>query len=190
MAKRNVEDEIQDGGVKHQEVDLSESSIYGKDAEAELERFAPEDIATNATIDRLEEITGGADEETRPVTGELGRQPSPKFDVLDASTDEEIDALELDLTQEDERPDARDGSGRIVDDVAEERLAEFTEVGRDLDDEGAESVVPGLDDTSQVLREHHPNTEFGRADAIVEGNFDESRDEELEERKVDEGTAG
>lgn len=114
--------------------------------------------------------------------------------AFDAAMDEEIDALQLDLTQEEARPRRRSGaaygSGRIVDDVAEERLAEFTEVGRDLDEEGAESFVPGLDDTSQVLREHHPNTEFARADAIVEGNFDEPRDEELEERGVDEGTAG
>ncbi|HTJ31168.1 MAG TPA: hypothetical protein VL346_11740 [Acidobacteriaceae bacterium] len=114
--------------------------------------------------------------------------------AFDAATDEEIDALQLDLTQEDERPRRRSGaaygSGRIVDDVAEERLAEFTEVGRDLDEEGAESLVPGLDDTSQVLREHHPHAEFARADAIVEGNFDEPRDEEREERGVDEGKAG
>lgn len=183
MAKRSVEDE-----TPRQAVDLSESSVYGKDAEAEMDRIAPEDIATTATIDRLEEMTGGDEEDltSLPATGRVGRA----IDALDASTEEEIDALKLDLTQEDERPNARDGSGRIVDDVAEERLAEFTEVGRDLDDEGAESLLPGLDDTSQVLREHHPNTEFGRADAIVEGNFDESRDEQLEERKVDEGTAG
>ncbi|HEY9127162.1 MAG TPA: hypothetical protein VIM62_08540 [Acidobacteriaceae bacterium] len=183
MAKRSAEDE-----VSSVDVDLSESSVYGNDAESEEEQFAPEDIATTATIDRLEEITGGADEEEEqlPVTGRLDRQ----IDALDASADEEIDALQLDLTQEDERPNRRDGSGGIVDDVAEERLAEFTEVGRDLDEEGAESVVPGLDDTSQVLREHHPNTEFARADAVVEGNFDEPRDEELDERKADEGTAG
>jgi hypothetical protein len=188
MAKRSAQDEIQQEETKRQEVDLSESSIYGKDAEADVERFAPDDIATTGTIDRLEEITGGdgKDRESLPVTGRLGRQ----IDALDASTDEEIDALQLDLTQVDERSNARDGSGRIVDEVAEERLAEFTEVGPDLEDEGVLDVVPGLDDTSQVLRDHHPNTEFGRADAVVEGNFDEPRDEELEERKVDEGTAG
>lgn len=121
-----------------------------------------------------------------PVTDKLAQ----KINALDASTDEEIDALELDLTQEDERSNSRDGSGLIVDDVAEERLAEFTEVGPDLPDEGVLSVVPGRDDTSKILRKHHPNTVGARSEAIVEGNLDEPRDEEVGERMADEGTAG
>jgi hypothetical protein len=51
-------------------------------------------------------------------------------------------------------------------------------------------VVPGRDDTSETLRRHHPNTDVARADAVVEGNLDEPRDEEVGERMVDEGTAG
>src|SRR5271163_2015754 len=51
----------------------------------------------------------------------------------EASLDEEIDALTLDLTQEGEDSVSSDGSGRIVDELAEERLAEITEVGPDLD---------------------------------------------------------
>jgi hypothetical protein len=172
--------------TRHDAADLSESSIYGNQAEDEEQSFAPGDIATEATIDRLEQITGGAETEVLPVTGRLAQ----KINALDASTDEEIDALELDLTQEDERSNSRDGSGLIVDDVAEERLAEFTEVGPDLPDEGVLSVVPGRDDTSKILRKHHPNTVGARSEAIVEGNLDEPRDEEVGERMADEGTAG
>src|SRR5579875_3868611 len=57
----------------------------------------------------------------------------------EASLDEEVDALQQDLTQSEEEPASADGSGLINDEVAEERLAEITEVGPDLDEEGAES---------------------------------------------------
>jgi N utilization substance protein A len=119
----------------------------------------------------------------------LSRDPELKrlSDQADAEAEEEIDALQLGLTQEDERPNARDGSGRITDEVAEERLAEVTEVGPLLDEEGAEALVPGREDTSAVLAEHHPNTEIARAEAVVEGNLDEPRDERREDVKVDEG---
>jgi hypothetical protein len=170
--------------ARHGEVDLSESSIYGKDAQ-EQEVGSVEDVATDAAIDRLEAVTGGADDPAI-YGGRLGRQ----IEALDASTAEELDALEVNLRQEDERPNSRDGSGRIVDDVAEEQIAEFTEVGPDLDEEGAFPVAPGRDDTSAVLRRHHPNTDVTRADAVVEGNVEDVRSEELGERHVDEGTAG
>lgn len=175
---------------KRPEVDLSESSVYGNEPEPTPAR-SPADIATEATIDRLEEITGGADDErelgdSRLYEGRLGHA----VDQLDASTEEEIDALELDQYQTDARSDIRDGSGRIVDDVAEERLAEFTEVGPGLDEEGAESVAPGNEDTSETLRRHHPNTDIARSDAVVEGNLEpgeESRDETRGEPLTDEG---
>jgi hypothetical protein len=170
--------------TRHEEVDLSESSVYGKDTDAELQNTRPEDIATEATLDRLEAITGGADDEPGIYEGRLGRE----VEKLDASTDEEIDALRVNLSQTDERANARDGSGRVIDDVAEERLAEFTEVGPDLDEEGALSVAPGNEDTSAAIRRHHPNTEVARAEAVVEGNLDEPRDEERVERETDEGT--
>lgn len=108
---------------------------------------------------------------------------------LNATTDEEVDALRVDLFQEDERPNARDGSGRVVDDLAEAKVAEFTEVGPRADDRGAESLEPGRDDTSRTLRRHHPNTSIARAEDVVEGNLDEPREETRAERKVDEGTA-
>ena len=123
-------------------------------------------------------------EEGTPAGGLTAREK----DELDASTEEQIDALTVNLYQDDDRPDARDGSGRVVDEVAEERLAEITEVGPMLDGEGAESLDPGRDDTSAVLAEHHPNTEIARSEAVIEGNLDETRDEIRVDSKVDEGT--
>ena len=187
-------------GVANEEtgtgVDLSESSVYGKDETAPAARTG--DLADEATIDRLEEMVGGSlsvveapDESTddTDTTAALSRDPELKrlSDQADAEAEEEIDALKLGLTQEDERPDTHDGSGRITDEVAEERLAEVTEVGPSLDEEGAKSLTPGRDDTSAVLAEHHPNTEIARAEAVIEGNLDEPRDERREDVKVDEG---
>jgi transcription termination/antitermination protein NusA len=104
----------------------------------------------------------------------------------EASLDEEIDALKQDLTQSEEEPESADGTGIINDEVAEERIAELTEVGPDLDEEGAESVVPGRDDTSETLVAHETHPEAGEDDAVVEGNVEEVRDEEVEGKKVDE----
>jgi hypothetical protein len=183
---RNTREEGRGTGenARHGEVDLSESSIYGKDAQ-EQGAGSVDDVATDAVIDRLEAITGGA-EDPAMYEGRLGQ----RMEALDASTAEELDALEVNLRQEDERPNSRDGSGRIVDDVAEEQMAEFTEVGPDLDEEGALPVAPGRDDTSAVLRRHHLNMDITRADAVVEGNVEDVRNERLGDRHVDEGTAG
>jgi|GEM_PF-2270729 len=165
-------------------VDLNESSVYADDRGSSDSNLS-DDPATDTALDRLEAMTGGAD---KPVIAEgaLGQ----KFDELEASTEEELDALEINLLQEDERPNARDGSGLIVDDAAEERIARFTESDPMQSALGAISVEPGSDDTSATLRRHHPNTSIARSDAVVEGNFDEPMDETENERKVDEGTAG
>jgi len=165
-------------------VNLNESSVYADD-KSPLDPNQSDDLATDAELDRLETITGGADEPLI-AEGELGR----KLDELDASTNEELDALQVNLYQEDERPNARDGSGLIVDDAAEERIARFTESDPRESDIGAISVEPGRDDTSSVLRRHHPNTTIARSDAVVEGNLDEPMDETKSEPRADEGTAG
>src|SRR6202167_4144310 len=86
----------------------------------------------------------------------------------EASLDEEIDALQQDLTQSEEEPESADGTGIINDEVAEERIAELTEVGPDLDGEGAESVGPGRDDTSEVLVDHETKPEARGEDAVGE----------------------
>ncbi len=168
------------GHSRRADVDLSESSIYGNE-QAELDS---DDVATAERIDRLESITGGADDEPLVLEGKLGRQ----FDALDAGTDEELDALELDLVQDGDPFDARDGSGRVDDDVAEEQIAAFTEVGPMADDRGGESLAPGREDTSAVIRRHRAHFEADDdsdvdddSDAIVEGNIDPPLDEELEE---------
>jgi len=106
----------------------------------------------------------------------------------EASSEEEIDALKQDLTQSEEEPPSEDGSGRIDDEVAEERLAEITEVGPALDDEGAEAVVPGREDTSERLAELEANPEAAGDEAVVEGNVEEAGEEEVGEKKTDEGT--
>ena len=72
----------------------------------------------------------------------------------EASLAEEEEALRLDLTQEGEERASEDGTGIIEDDLSEEQLAEITEVGRDLDTEGAKAVAPGKHDTSEKLREN------------------------------------
>jgi len=145
-------------------VDLKESSVWGPES-----GDAADNDAMEADLDRLESVTGGADD---PVIaeGELGDQ----FDALDAGTDEEIDA--------------RDGSGIIVDDVAEERIGKLTETGPWEDAQGTASVSPGRDDTSSTLRRHHSNTEVSRTEDIVEGNMDEPRDEIKSDAMADEGT--
>ncbi len=71
----------------------------------------------------------------------------------EASLSEEEDALKLDLTQEGEEPPSEDGSGRISDEVAEEQIEEVTESGPAIEDDGAEPVVPGRQDTSEKLEE-------------------------------------
>jgi len=101
-----------------------------------------------------------------------------KLKAEEASLDEEIDALQQDLTQSEEEPASEDGSGLINDEVAEEELAEVTEVGPDLDEEGAESVAPGREDTSETLAEHELKPELAEEDdAVVEGNVEEVKDE-------------
>jgi N utilization substance protein A len=99
----------------------------------------------------------------------------------EAGLDEEIDALEQDLTQEGEQSVSEEGSGRIVDELAEERLAEVTEVGPDLDTEGGESLEPGRQDVSERIAEDQPHNlihgELLAEDAVLEGNTEEIKDE-------------
>ena len=97
-----------------------------------------------------------------------------------AQSDEEIDALTQGLTQSGERDISDNGSGLIHDELAEERLAEITEVGPDLDDEGAESVVPGRDDVSERLAENQVSDAGQDEDAVLEGNVEEVKDEGYE----------
>jgi hypothetical protein len=165
---------FEEGNGRRADVDLSESSVYGN-GQTELDS---DDVATADRIDRLESITGGVDEDPPVFEGRLRRQ----FDALDASTEEELEALKVDRLQGGDPLGARDGSGRVTDDVAEEQVATFTEVGPASDDRGGESLAPGREDTSATLRRHRLNSEAGgNSDAILEGNIDPPLDEGLEE---------
>ncbi len=119
--------------------------------------------------------------EAAEVTGEQAEAGAEAAELKaeEASLDEEIEALDQDLTQSEEEPESADGTGVIRDDVAEETLAELTEVGPDLDEEGAEAVSPGNEDTSAILAEHETRPEADD-DAVGEGNVEEVKDEEEE----------
>lgn len=142
-----------------------------------------EETITRDIIKRLEALTGEVDLPAL-FEGELGR----KIDELDATTDEEVDALQVDLLQEREIAEPSRGSGKIADDLSEEDLARFTEVGPDASIRGAKSVVPSREDTSETLARHHLKIENVPEDAIVEGNLDEPLDETRDDSEVDEGT--
>lgn len=146
----------------------------------------PEDLGNDSDVERVEVLAAGAEDQDDIEEGGLGE----KLNELAVTTEEEVDALRVNLLQDDYPPSTRDSSGRIVDDTAEERLAPFTEADPMQPDIGVVSVEPGRDDTSRVLRRHHPNTTIARSDAVVEGNLEEPMDETIMERKVDEGTAG
>ena len=101
--------------------------------------------------------------------------------IADVQAEEEIEALEQDLTQAGEDRPSEDGSGLITDELAEERLAEVTEEGKALEAEGGESLDAGREVTSEVLAEHYKGSE---SDEIAEADLDEPKDE-----KIDEGGA-
>lgn len=145
------------------------------------------DVSDAPTLERLEAIAGGADEDDPRLL--LDPELSGEADKLDAQTEEEVDALRVDLVQDGGASTTADSTGRVVDDTAEEQLARFTETGPMQADQGVVSVEPGRDNTSRILRRHHPNTDVARSQDVVEGNLDEPRDEQTTERKVDEGTA-
>jgi N utilization substance protein A len=113
-----------------------------------------------------------------------------EFDQFDASTAEEIDALEVNLLQDgDDIRDDDDGTGPIEDDVARDQIEGMTEVGPDLIDKGVESVSPGREDTSAALRRLRPTTRIARAEDQVESTSDEPRDEAFMDRESGEDTA-
>jgi len=146
----------------------------------------PDELDNDTDVERVEVLASGAEDSDDVDEDGLGE----KLSALAASTEEEVDALRVNLTQDDYPPSTRDSSGRVVDDTAQERLARFTEADPMQGDIGVVSVEPGRDDTSRILRRHHPNTTIAGSDAVVEGNLDEPMDETIMERKVDEGTAG
>jgi len=108
--------------------------------------------------------------------------------IEEAQSDEEIDALTLDMEGEREVvPDNRDGSGIIHDDLAGLRMEELTESGRDVGEFGVTTEVPGRDDTSETLARHSPNYDLARSETVDDGNVEEASQETRQDAKVDEG---
>jgi hypothetical protein len=160
--------------------DFTHSSVQGGRDDARRN-----DIGGPDALDRPAKVSGGA-EQPKAVRGDVARETAR----LNAQTEEEVDALRVNLVQDDDSmQNTRYGTGKIVDEVARDHMAGMTEVGRELDDKGVNSVVPGRDNTSSVLRRRHPDTGVARAQDVVEGNLEEPRDEGRMDRKVDEGTA-
>ena len=85
-------------------------------------------------------------------TAAEARAEAAKRKAEEASLDEEIDALEQDLTQSGEESE--------------------------LDGEGAESLVPGREDTSELLAEHQVHPEVDGDAGVIEDSVEEVRDEE------------
>jgi N utilization substance protein A len=76
----------------------------------------------------------------------------------DAELGEELDALKVDDADGGEEPASADGTGHVVDEIAQERVEELTESG-DYD-AGEVGVLPqdaGNDDTSARLRRQNPS---------------------------------
>ncbi len=93
--------------------------------------------------------------------------------IADAQLGEEVDALQVDNTDEPrEIPDQRDTSGWIVDELAHERMEELTESGTNVGDVGVLPQDPGRDDTSEKLQQNNPQEQrmpFGESeeDAVL-----------------------
>jgi transcription termination/antitermination protein NusA len=104
---------------------------------------------------------------------------------VEAQASEEIDALELNLTQSAAEPASSnpETTGPITDELAEERVAELTETGSMLDDQGAEALAPGHQELSL-----EPGLEVAPAETVVEGHGEEVPEENTIDRKADEGS--
>ncbi len=115
------------------------------------------------------------DAELNALEAEPGNDPELDREraIADAQLGEEIDALTVDNSVEPYDPgDQRDSTGRVVDEIAHERIEELTESGKEIGLVGVLPQDPGLDNTSAKLRENNPQDQrmpFGEAeeDAVL-----------------------
>jgi N utilization substance protein A len=128
------------------------------------QRPAGDDVVEASVLERDDVVTGaGEDNQRAPSQSDLeALDADAALDAerakADAELGEELDALEVNDTDGgDEIPDNRDGSGRVVDDVARERIEELTESGREVGDVGVLPQDLGRDDTSARLRRQNPS---------------------------------
>jgi hypothetical protein len=114
-------------------------------------------------LGRDDVVTGaGEDNERAPTRADLeALEADATLDEerakADAELGEELDALQVDDADgTNENPDNRDSSGRVVDEIARERMEELTESGREAGDVGVLPQDAGNDDTSARLRRQNP----------------------------------
>jgi N utilization substance protein A len=74
----------------------------------------------------------------------------------DAELGEEVDALEVNDSDGVDDTDQDDESGRVVDEIARERMEELTESGKEAGEVGVLPQDAGQDDTSRRLRKQNP----------------------------------
>jgi N utilization substance protein A len=127
------------------------------------QRPGGDDLVEAAVLDREDVVTGaGEDNERAPSRADLeALEADATLDEERAKSDaelgEELDALRVDDEDGgDEDPDNRDSSGRVVDEIARERIEELTESGRDAGEVGILPQDAGRDDTSARLRRQNP----------------------------------
>ena len=127
------------------------------------QRPGGDDLVEAAVLDREDVVTGaGEDNERAPSRADLeALEADATLDEERAKSDaelgEELDALRVDDEDGgDEDPDTRDSSGRVVDEIARERMEELTESGRDAGEVGVLPQDAGTDDTSARLRRQNP----------------------------------
>jgi N utilization substance protein A len=156
-----AEGEAPSGGASPAEI----SSDAVEQREESLVEQAPagSDRVAAAVLGREDVVTGqGEDNERAPSRRDLeALEADTALDEerakADAELGEELDALEVDDQDGDTViPDNRDGSGKVVDDIARERVEELTESGREVGDVGVLPQDPGREDTSKVLERHNP----------------------------------
>jgi N utilization substance protein A len=127
------------------------------------QRPGGDDLVEAAVLGRDDVVTGaGEDNERAPSRADLeALEADATLDEERAKSDaelgEELDALRVDNEDGgDEDPDTRDSSGRVVDEIARERIEELTESGGDAGEVGVLPQDAGNDDTSARLRRQNP----------------------------------
>ena len=109
--------------------------------------------------------------EERPAPAESAPAPEQNQQEAQAEnkaeTSEEVAALKQDLSQSGEESAPQDSSGAVHDEVAAEEISELTESGSKIENEGAEPVTAGTEDTSHELEAHKPHAE-GVPDEVAE----------------------
>jgi N utilization substance protein A len=149
----------------HEKVDI-EPSLAEQDLV--VARPGGEDVVEASVLDREDVVTedvvtgAGEDNERSPNRADLEALESDaaldeERAKADAELGEELDALGVDDADGgNEDPDTRDSSGRVVDEIARERIEELTESGPEAGEVGVLPQDAGNDDTSARLRRQNP----------------------------------